>query len=74
MACSRCKRYCTQNEKSPLFIASFADTRLDDVAEVPVRVLPVMILRVSALLWRTKIDSSAPAVSHGLSDEQSSVG
>jgi NADH-quinone oxidoreductase subunit G len=26
-----------QNEKSPLFIASFADTRLDDVAEVGAR-------------------------------------
>lgn len=59
----------TQHEKSPLFIASFADTRLDDVAETSARLAGDDIARLGFAVAH-EIDSSAPAVSH-LSDEQS---
>ncbi len=60
-----------QNEKSPLFIASFVATRLDDVAEVALRAASDDIARLGFAV-ANKIDNTAPAVS-GLSAEQDAL-
>ncbi|HRF87151.1 MAG TPA: molybdopterin-dependent oxidoreductase, partial [Pseudomonadales bacterium] len=50
-----------QNEKSPLFIAAFAETRLDDVAEACVQLSSEEIARLGFAVAHC-IDASAPAV------------
>jgi NADH-quinone oxidoreductase subunit G len=60
-----------QNEKSPFFIASFAETRLDDVAEVASRCASDDIARIGFAVAHC-IDNNAPVVT-GLSDEQLSL-
>jgi NADH-quinone oxidoreductase subunit G len=60
-----------QNEKSPLFIASFASTRLDDVAEVCCKLASDDIARLGFAV-ANKIDDSAPAVV-GLSSDQDAL-
>ncbi|HQQ63168.1 MAG TPA: NADH-quinone oxidoreductase subunit NuoG [Pseudomonadales bacterium] len=60
-----------QDEKSPLFIASFAATRLDDVAEATYRAASDDIARLGFAV-ANKIDSNAPAVG-GLTAEQEAL-
>ncbi len=60
-----------QNELSPLFIASFAATRLDDVAEASCRLASDDIARLGFAV-ANKIDNSAPTVSD-LSPEQDAM-
>lgn len=60
-----------QNEKSPLFIAAFAETRLSDVAEVSVQLAGEDIARLGFAVAHC-IDNSAPAV-NDLSAEQQAL-
>ncbi|PVZ19430.1 MULTISPECIES: NADH-quinone oxidoreductase subunit NuoG [unclassified Pseudomonas] len=56
-----------QHELNPLFIASVADTRLDDIAEACVHAAPDDLARIGFAVAHA-IDPSAPAVA-GLDDE-----
>jgi NADH-quinone oxidoreductase subunit G len=60
-----------QDEMSPLFIASFAATRLDDVAEATYRAASDDIARLGFAV-ANKIDNSAPMVD-GLTAEQEAM-
>jgi NADH-quinone oxidoreductase subunit G len=60
-----------QDEKSPLFIASFAATRLDDVAEAVLRAAGDDIARIGFAV-ANKIDHTSPALD-GLSAEQDAL-
>ncbi|HNI37568.1 MAG TPA: molybdopterin-dependent oxidoreductase, partial [Pseudomonadales bacterium] len=60
-----------QNEKSPLFIAAFSETRLDDVAEASVQLAGEEIARLGFAVAHC-IDASAPAV-NDLSAEQQAL-
>lgn len=62
-----------QNEKSPLFIAAFADTRLDDVATESVRLASEDIARLGFAVAHC-IDSSAPAVADLNAETQALAG
>ena len=58
-----------QNEKSPLFIAAFAATRLDDVAEASVQLASEDIARLGFAVAHC-IDTSAPAVNDLTAEQQ----
>ncbi|MEZ5436631.1 MAG: NADH-quinone oxidoreductase subunit NuoG [Pseudomonadales bacterium] len=58
-----------QNEKSPLFIAAFAATRLDDVAEASVQLASEDIARLGFAVAHC-IDASAPAVNDLTAEQQ----
>jgi NADH-quinone oxidoreductase subunit G len=60
-----------QKEKGPLYLATLASTRIDDIATRTFHAAPADLARLGFAVAR-QLDSNAPKV-HGLSDEQNSL-